>query len=183
MVVLRVTAPLPLPASSLPSGEQLLALEAGVRRAGSGLGAAELVGCWQLQLVWPKGRQRPALVAAALLRGLGARLEITDHADGLRLHNAVRLGALELGFRGPGWLQGRRPLLWFQFEQLELRLAGRCLWRQPLAAPASLQRQPFFALIARDPAGWLAARGRGGGLALWTLASADAGVGPSSGRG
>jgi len=31
------------------------------------------------------------------------------------------------------------------------------------------KRMPFFALIARDPSGWLAARGRGGGLALWDL--------------
>jgi hypothetical protein len=28
---------------------------------------------------------------------------------------------------------------------------------------------PFFALIARNSNGWLAARGRGGGLALWIL--------------
>jgi hypothetical protein len=31
----------------------------------------------------------------------------------------------------------------------------------------STRLMPFFALIARDSNGWLAARGRGGGLALW----------------
>jgi hypothetical protein len=43
------------------------------------------------------------------------------------------------------------------------------LFQKAIPSPAP-QRLPFFALIARDPSGWLAARGRGGGLALWRLA-------------
>jgi hypothetical protein len=61
----------------------------------------------------------------------------------------------------------------FRFEVLELQLAGRTLLRRPLPAPEA-RRLPFFALIARDSSGWLAARGRGGGLALWRLATAPA---------
>jgi hypothetical protein len=85
------------------------------------------------------------------------------------LCNAVNLGALELRFEGPGRLQGSRPLLLFSFERVELRLGDRLLLQRPLPVPAP-RRMPFFALIHRDPAGWLAARGRGGGLALWRLA-------------
>ena len=160
---------------SMPTGEQLLALEVEVRRSGTALAAADLHGCWQLDQVWPKGSRRPASFSALLLRGLAARLEIGPgggpQPDGLTLSNAVNLGPVELRFRGPGWLQGRRPLLVFQFDQLELRLAGRLLLQRTLPAPAP-RRQPFFALIARDAAaGWLAARGRGGGLALWRLAA------------
>ena len=169
-------------ASSLPDGPALLALEAEVRRSGTGLAAADLQGCWQLDQVWPKGSRRPASFSALLLRGLTARLEIgpggDPQPDGLTLSNAVNLGPLELRFRGPGRLQGPRPLLMFQFDQLELRLAGRLLLQRALPAPAP-SRQPFFALIARGAvsaetgpvAAWLAARGRGGGLALWRLAA------------
>lgn len=178
------------PPSALPDGAALLALEAQVRRGGTGLVAADLLGHWQLDQVWPRGSRRPASFSALLLRGLAARLEIGPEAaaaggePALLLSNAVNLGPLELRFRGPGRLSGRRPLLLFQFDQLELRLAGRLLLQRTLPAPLP-QRQPFFALIGRGGAGggaggsaggsagvaaWLAARGRGGGLALWRLA-------------
>ena len=77
--------------------------------------------------------------------------------------------SLELRFRGVGRLLGSRPLLQFSFQELQLSLGGRVLLHRALPEPAP-QRLPFFALIARDPSGWLAARGRGGGLALWRLA-------------
>ena len=95
----------------------------------------------------------------------------------------MRLGALELRFTGAGRLRGARPLLEFWFERLELRLGSALLLARPLA-PMEPRRLPFFALIGAsrpgassglapdpgaDPA-WLAARGRGGGLALWRLA-------------
>lgn len=155
--------------------EHLLQLEAAARRTGTGLDAAALQGCWQLELVWPKGSRRASAFSGWLLRGLAARLEIGASADGLLLSNAVNLGALELRFRGRGWLQGRRPLLLFSFDRLELSLAGRLLLQRELPTPPE-RRQPFFALIHRDPSGWLAARGRGGGLALWRLADHPAAV-------
>jgi hypothetical protein len=156
------------PAAPWPDAQALLALEREARSTGTGLTAADLLGCWQLQLVWPKGSNRASSFSGWLLRGLSARLEIDRDADGLLLSNAVNLGLLELRFRGRGRLLGKRPLLQFSFDQLQLSLAGRCLLQRALPAPAP-QRLPFFALIQRDPAGWLAARGRGGGLALWRL--------------
>lgn len=109
----------------------------------------------------------------------------------LALSNAVALGALELRFEGEGRLRGRRPLLEFQFDQLIVRWGETVLLRRSLPAPDP-RRRPFFALIAASspadsaspaaeaadagaaPAGmaWLAARGRGGGLALWLRAPA-----------
>jgi len=151
------------------TADDLLALERQVRTAGSGIAASDLEGCWQLQLVWPKGSRRAASFSGWLLRGLAARLEIRSEADGLQLSNAVNLGVLTLRFRGRGRLQGRRPLLMFSFAELELSLAGRVLVRRVLPDPSE-RRMPFFALIQRSPDGWLAARGRGGGLALWHLA-------------
>ncbi len=165
--------------------EELLALEQQGRQRGTGLQASDLLGCWQLQRVWPKGSEREAALGGWLLRGLAARLEITatQGAEGtgdapqaqgalaqpeLQLSNAVTLGPLELRFRGPGRLQGRRPLLMFQFDQLQLSLAGQVLLQRQLPAPEP-KRLPFFALISREPEGWLSARGRGGGLAQWRL--------------
>ena len=152
-----------------PTLEQLLQREREVRRTGTALEAEALLGRWQLELVWPKASRRASVFSGWLLRGLSARLEIGACPDGLLLSNAVNLGALELRFRGRGWLEGRRPLLMFGFDQLELKLASRRLLQRELPAPPS-RRRPFFALIQRDPSGWLAARGRGGGLALWRLA-------------
>jgi len=154
--------------SPLPDGATLLALEDHARRNGSGLEVDRLCGRWCLEQVWSKGGVHPSALSGALLRSLGARLEIQPAAQGspgLELRNAVQLGGLELSFHGAGWLQGRRPLLLFGFERLELRLGGALLLSRPLP-PAAPRRQPFFALIGRGE-DWLAARGRGGGLALW----------------
>jgi len=162
-------------ASPEVSARELLQLEQQARRSGSGVEADALQGCWQLELVWPKGQQRASAFSGWLLRGLSARLEIGVDPEGLLLSNAVNLGAVELRFRGRGRLEGKRPLLLFSFEQLQLSLGGWRLVERTLPAPAP-QRMPFFALIHRDPSGWLAARGRGGGLALWRLADNAAAV-------
>ncbi len=162
-------------ASPEVSARELLQQEQQARRSGSGVEADALQGCWQLQLVWPKGQQRASAFSGWLLRGLSARLEIGTDPEGLLLSNAVNLGAVELRFRGRGRLEGKRPLLLFSFEQLQLSLGGWRIVERTLPAPAP-QRMPFFALIHRDPSGWLAARGRGGGLALWRLADDAAAV-------
>lgn len=153
------------------TGAELLDRERRVRQHGTGLQASDLLGCWRLDQVWPKGSPRPSVFSGSLLRAVQARLEIAAaEADegALALCNAVSLGPLELRFRGVGRLRGSRPLLQFSFQQLQLSLGGRVLVQRTLPSPAP-QRLPFFALIGCDPSGWLAARGRGGGLALWRL--------------
>jgi hypothetical protein len=182
----------------LPASAELLKLEQVSRRQGTGLVAADLIGIWRLQRVWPRQGGEPSGPSSALLRGLGARLEINasgvpaadldiprpgaladaglgegelgegELGEGeLGLVNAVKLGPLELRFEGRARLAGSRPLLWFGFDQLQLRFGSQVLLQRSLP-PAAAQRQPFFALIGKGP-GWLAARGRGGGLALWQL--------------
>lgn len=163
----------------IPEAQSLLERERRSRREGSGLSQATLIGSWRLERIWGKGSLRPTAFAAALLRGLSACLQLApDGVDGggevMRMVNSVRLGALELRFDGVGRLQGRRPLLVFSFDRLRLLLGGRVLIERVLPAPDPLRR-PFFALIAAEGPGpgstprWLAARGRGGGLALWLL--------------
>jgi hypothetical protein len=160
-------------------GRRVLELEALARRAGSGIDAAQLAGPWELRQLWSREQATPQPPQAALLRLLGARLSISPSTGSpgqpLQLVNSVRAGALELRFCGEGRLVGRRPLLQFGFERLELRLGPRLLLQRPLP-PAEPRRQPFFALIATgsdDQGRWLLARGRGGGLACWRCPLTD----------
>ena len=179
---------------ALPSGDELQALEQVARRKGSGLESGHLAGLWRLERVWSRGQRQPSPLAGVALRALGASLRIEaepstepstqpdarpdngpntgpdpapkPHPE-LKLTNAVKLGPLELRFQGPGWLEGRRPLLRFQFDQLEIRAGQWLLLQRSLPAPDP-RRGAFFALIASGAEGrWLAARGRSGGLAVW----------------
>ncbi|MEO1002626.1 MAG: hypothetical protein AAFX65_05880 [Cyanobacteria bacterium J06638_7] len=168
--------PSPFAAAGGHQAERLLQLEALARRAGTGITSEKLIGPWRLHQLWSREQAAPQQSQAALLRLLAASLTISPGSP-LQLCNSVRLGPLELRFRGWGRLQGRRPLLQFGFEQLELLLGPRLLLQRSLPA-VEPRRQPFFALIAcgSDSQGrWLLARGRGGGLACWRCPSADAG--------
>ena len=172
-----------LPAGiGIPKGTEVLALEQRCRRGGSGLTAAELIGRWRLHQLWSKTQAQPNAATAALLRGLKASLSLDAGEEGkLRVLNSVRLGALQLCFHGHGCLRGRRPLLEFWFTELELRLGQQTLWHQAITRQPQPRQRPFFALIARTGnanTGWLLARGRGGGLALWVLEPR-----PENGRG
>lgn len=160
-----------------PTLEELLALERIVRYQGSGLVEENLTGAWMLDQVWRKGSLMPAQLSAALLRSLRARLEIKSQplSSQLRLRNSVKLGVLELRFEGNAHLNGRRPLLNFQFERLQIWLGKWRIVEQTLPHSGA-ESLPFFALIASGRLvhsthntgnAWLAARGRGGGLALW----------------
>ncbi len=160
----------------IPDADRLLELERRSRRQGSGLQRSDLVGTWRLERIWPRGSRRPASFAASLLRGLAAQLQLAEApGEGMAMVNSVRIGLLELRFEGGARLEGRRPLLVFAFDRLQLRW-GDGVWFERTLEPPKALRRPFFALIAADRgsagsdvpgAGWLAARGRGGGLALW----------------
>ena len=149
----------------------LLKQEAQARSQGSGIQATALLGEWSPHRLWSKGEPHESQSQTKLLQWLNARLSISraeaDQPSDFSICNAVSLGPLKLRFNGPGWLQGKRPLLCFRFETLTLELGGRTLLQRPLPAPKA-KRTPFFALIAVQQDQWLAARGRGGGLALWS---------------
>ena len=171
------THTMPVESSGLPDASTLQALELHSRQHGSGLGRDELIGHWLVERVWSKGRLQPSEVAGGALRALTASLGIEPAENGeLVLSNSIAIGLLKLCFIGSGHLKQRRPLLIFQFHHLQLSLGGISLFTLALPKPAQGQ-DPFFALIASDQAGpagrWLAARGRGGGLALWRQQDAD----------
>ena len=149
----------------------LLKQEAQARSQGSGIQTTALLGEWSPHRLWSKGEQHESQSQTKLLRWLNARLSISgareDQPSYFNICNAVSLGPLKLRFNGPGWLQGKRPLLCFRFDRLTLELGGATLFQRQLPEPAP-KKTPFFALIAVEQNQWLAARGRGGGLALWS---------------
>ena len=149
----------------------LLEQEALARSHGSGIQATALLGEWSPQRLWGKGEQQESQGQTKLLQWLNARLLISGSEENqpgdLSIANSISLGPLKLSFNGPGWLQGKRPLLCFRFERLTLELGGTTLFQRPLPEPKP-KRTPFFALIAVEQNQWLVARGRGGGLALWS---------------
>jgi hypothetical protein len=156
---------------SLPTGEELLQLERSSRRLGSCIDASSLCGSWWLDQLWGRRQARSLQQPAALMRALAACLEISIESERLMLRNSISLGAISICFFGHGQLEGKRPLLKFSFDSLQLRWGKRLLFERSLPQPTA-QKMPFFALIAleRQPEeSWLAARGRGGGLALWRL--------------
>ena len=148
----------------------LLEQEAQARSQGSGIQATALLGTWSPQRLWGKGEEHESQGQTKLLQWLNARLSISsaeaDQPGDLSIANSISLGPLRLRFNGPGWLQGKRPLLCFRFDRLTLELGGRTLFQRQLPEPAP-KKTPFFALIAAEQNQWLVARGRGGGLALW----------------
>jgi hypothetical protein len=156
---------------SFPSGEELLQLERRSRKLGSGIDASSLCASWWLDQLWGRRQARSLQRPAALMRALAACLEISIESERLIIRNSVSLGSISICFCGHGQLEGKRPLLKFSFDRLQMRWGERLLLERSLPQPTA-QKMPFFALISleRQPKeGWLAARGRGGGLALWRL--------------
>ncbi|PMB39065.1 hypothetical protein CEN40_24535 [Fischerella thermalis CCMEE 5205] len=96
-------------------------------------------------------------------------------ADKGEISNQVQLGGLLLKFTGPARYLGKKNLLAFDFTQMQISLFGRVVYKQQIRGGQSqtedfynqsIAKLPFFAffLVTED---LIAARGRGGGLAIW----------------
>lgn len=93
----------------------------------------------------------------------------------LEVGNQVQFGSLLFKLTGPAQYLGKKNLLAFDFTYMQLLLFGRAMYsgrfRSGNAQAKNFYNQPiaklpFFAffLVTED---FIAARGRGGGLALW----------------
>lgn len=143
-----------------------------------------LLGKWQLcfatgtkkarkrgGIILGKGLYVPKFVAVQL--SFSATLD-QDSTKG-EIGNQVQLGPVLLHLTGPAQYLGKKNLLAFDFNYLLLSLFGRMVYNQPMRSgqaqsedfyDKSIAKLPFFAffLVTED---FIAARGRGGGLALW----------------
>ncbi|MGM3307581.1 hypothetical protein ACSQ6I_16700 [Anabaena sp. WFMT] len=91
------------------------------------------------------------------------------------IYNQVQLGSILLKLTGPSQYLGKKNLLAFDFTQMQISLFNRLIYNQPIRSGKvqlddfynqSIAKLPFFAffLVTAD---FIAARGRGGGLAIW----------------
>ena len=156
----------------LPSLDKLKELEKKARAEGSGIEFESLLGNWKFNSVWKQGSDREDSVSSTLLQVLSASLELkkdtqNQEEDKFTISNAIKFGLLTLRFTGDANLERKQPLLPFSFNCIHIKIASLTILKRSLPAPDKKNR-PFFALIAVDSNGrWLAARGKGGGLALW----------------
>ena len=96
-----------------------------------------------------------------------------------RITNSVQLGSLQLKLTGPARYLDKKNLLMFDFTQIEILLFNRAIYSGGFRGgklkdadfyKRSVAKAPFFAFF-RVTENFIAARGRGGGLALWVKES------------
>jgi hypothetical protein len=144
-----------------------------------------LIGQWRLRFVTGvrkvkqggitlgKGFYLPSLVRAQI--GFQSAASSFD-PNQLTINNQLQLGALRFQILGPAKYLNQKNLLAFDFTQLNLSFFGQPLYqgnfrgRQTEAAAFNqkpIAKLPFFSffLITEE---LIAARGRGGGLAIWS---------------
>lgn len=87
--------------------------------------------------------------------------------------NSLRFAYLQFKLNGPARYMGKKNLLAFDFTHTELSLFSKAIYKGGFRGgktvdfyEQSVSKLPFFAffLVTKD---FIAARGRGGGLALW----------------
>lgn len=101
----------------------------------------------------------------------------TPESGSGNIHNQIQLGRLRLRLSGPMRYGDQRNLLAFDFDHMQLAVWGRPVYHGRFGKPhpepfaqRSIAQLPFFTFFWATPEG-VAARGRGGGLALWVRAA------------
>ena len=102
---------------------------------------------------------------------MSARLELKsknkEDQINYEIKNSINLGLLNITFVGRAELKGLRPLLAFYFEEFKISISSFSIFNRELKKPKD-KKMPFFSLVGISTQdGWLCARGRGGGLAIW----------------
>jgi hypothetical protein len=158
--------------------------ETGARREKLAIPFADLAGEWRLcfatgaskspkklGIKLGKGYYVPKFVFASI--SFTPDLESTTAGT---VTNQLQVGGLGVKFTGPCSYPGKKNLLVFDFTQIQINLLGRQVYQAKIrggktealeaTGPKSIVKMPFFAFFWTSPTG-IAARGRGGGLALW----------------
>lgn len=162
----------------------LLAAETSAKQQRLNYNFESLLGKWRLcfatgtkkarergGIILGKGWYVPKLVTIHLCFSATLKPEVNRG----EISNQVQLGQILLHLTGPAKYLGKKNILAFDFTQMFLRLFGRTVYQQQIRSSKSqaedfynrpIAKQPFFAffLVNTD---LIAARGRGGGLALW----------------
>ncbi len=160
----------------IPNKQELLELEKSARVDGSGIDFNSLIGLWKFKSVWKQASDKEDYISSTLLQVLSASLELKKFDrikddEQFTIANSIHFGLLSIRFTGVANLERKQPLLPFYFDCIQIKIGTIVVLKKSIAIPEKKNR-PFFALIAMDNDGkWLSARGKGGGLALWTINS------------
>ena len=151
------------------------------KKAGS---FAHLVGCWNLRFITGTKKTRQK---AGIMLGAGKyiprliKIQITyEHDRQLlpntgRVINSVELAFLKLSLTGPVKFIPQKRILVFDFTYLKLNLFGFRIYdgyirngsdKEAKFYQTEIKHQAFFSYFLIED-NFIAARGRGGGLALW----------------
>ncbi|KZL49821.1 hypothetical protein [Nodularia spumigena] len=141
-----------------------------------------LLGKWQLCFATgtKKARKRGGIILGKGLyvpKFVAVQISFSLQPDSTKgeIGNQVQLGPVLLQLTGQAKYLGKKNLLAFDFNYLLFSLFGRIIYNQQIRSSQaqsedfyeqSIAKLPFFAFFLVTP-DFIAARGRGGGLALW----------------
>jgi hypothetical protein len=182
-----LTTPSATPAAPDTVVEALLQAEKTAKQTKVRHSYSQLLGTWRLGFVTgtKKSRQRAGVILGAgrflpkwVKIHLSYSQSVPDQERGT-VQNSVELGFLQLVLTGPTQFWQKTNMLAFDFTRIRVSLFGLKLYegyirrgqtREAGFYEQSVKEQAFFTYFLVENH-CLAARGRGGGLALWTRAS------------
>lgn len=169
--------------------EALLTAEKNTKQAKICHAYTQLLGTWRLGFITgTKKSQKRAGVILKAGRFLPALVKIQltyqqseSNSEQGTVQNSVEIGLLQLVLTGPTQFWQNTNILAFDFTQMKVSLGGLKLYsgyirngqkREENFYKQKLKEQAFFTyfLVEDD---YIAARGKGGGLALWTKVKAS----------
>ena len=165
--------------------ETLLELEKDARQEKKPHSLRDLEGSWKLRFITgtKKTRKRAGVVLGAgryIPKGINITIDYQQNSPSSenagKVKNTVRLGFISLSLSGPIEFMPKRNILAFDFTYLDIMLFGSKLYSGYLKGGLAkdtefhatpLKNRAFFSYFLLHQEA-IAARGKGGGLALWT---------------
>ena len=163
--------------------EALIAAEKAAKQTKVDYNYLQLIGNWRLGFITgtKKTRKRAGVVLGAgkfLSKLVKIQLSYSkseDSPDKGNVENSVEFGLLKIVLTGPVQFWSKKNILAFDFTRMRLSLSGLKLYqgyirggkdREENFDRQTLKQQAFFTYFLIED-NYIAARGKGGGLALW----------------
>ena len=167
--------------------EALIAAEKVAKQTKVNYSYSQLIGNWRLGFITgtKKTRKRAGVVLGAgrfLSKLVKIQLSYSKSEDSTEkgsVENSVQFGLLKIVLTGPVKFWNNKNILAFDFTKMRLSLSGLKLYqgyirggkdRENNFDNQTLKQQAFFTYFLIED-NYIAARGKGGGLALWTKSS------------
>ena len=173
------------PPASADVVKALIAAEKTAKQTKLNYSYSQLLGNWRLGFITgtKKTRKRAGVVLGAgkfLTRLVKIQLAYSQSESQQKaVENSVEFGLLKIVLTGPVEFYAKKNILAFDFTRMQLSLSGLKLYqgyirggkdREDSFYKQTLKQQAFFTYFLIEDS-YIAARGKGGGLALWTKES------------